>query len=150
MLWKGGTFWTAADPRSRRVGGMGTARGFIPADEDWKEYIGRLINAEAGILCLVGKSASLQWEMEQILNSRDALDRTLFIRPPGVSEQAFYEALGTPPHGCVTDGTFREQAIAAAHRDRKGWTVITSQGLEDVDYEACMDECLQLYSYIER
>lgn len=70
-----------SDPRSKQPPPLGAARD-ASTDEDWQPYVRSRIAEAQLVLVVVGKTANLAWELDQV-SQAGALARTVFIVPKG-------------------------------------------------------------------
>lgn len=70
-----------SNPRAKHPPPLGAARD-ASTDEDWQPYVRNRIAEAQLILIVVGKTANLAWELEQV-SAAGALARTIFILPKG-------------------------------------------------------------------
>jgi hypothetical protein len=110
--------------------------------DDWRERIRSLMGAARLICVTVGRSKSLEWEIEQI---RDAglLDRTIFVLPPtGPTEQR--RRLAVLAQALKIDFARLDQTwpgsdvLAVVFPDSATPVVITGRAQNDVGYEAAI------------
>jgi len=97
-----------------RLASYGAAKITVKED-DWQKTFYLLANASQLIFMMPGPSASLLWELSQIVQSRSLLEKTVFIMPRGgklslvetwqkVSEMAAELGVNLPPY--VSEGCF--------------------------------------------
>jgi len=97
-----------------RLASYGAAKITVK-EEDWQKTFYLLTNASQLIFMMPGPSASLLWELSQIVQSRSLLEKTVFIMPRGgkfalvrtwqmVSDMAAELGVNLPPY--VSEGCY--------------------------------------------
>lgn len=70
-----------SDPSARMPPLLGALRDVVP-DDTWRDRVLELIKSAQVIVCILGRTSSFQWELEQIV-ALGALSKTILVLGPG-------------------------------------------------------------------
>lgn len=101
------------------------AAKIIVKDEDWQETFRRLTDAAQLIFMMPGPSPAVLWELSQIMQSQNLLDKTIFIMPRAGSMPLFSRgSLGKGAEATawvrLTETVFRELGVTLPRYHSEG------------------------------
>lgn len=99
---------------------VGAARWRV-RDDEWRQLVEEQIQAAALIVVGVAQTSGLRWEIETIRRTPGALDKTVFVCPPGASQNADVLAgLAAALGGDSLIGLRPEAHVLMARHSREG------------------------------
>ncbi|MER5347134.1 hypothetical protein ABT030_44020 [Streptomyces mirabilis] len=150
-LWLRGPVLGLGEPGTR-LPPLGAAREYYPED-NWQQGVRDRIDGSCLIVMVVGRTASLVWEIREIAD-RSALGKTLFVIPPvpdaerRLRQHVLCAVLGLPQEIFAHTESSGRSVLALCGAGSESPTLITSDVADDVGYEAALDlaadvlECL--------